>query len=267
LKEFFFRSLVYRNQNVAFIVHSSKLEVYLPNSKFIFDVLYKRAKGFICVSNEIKKLIQTKYKIDNVYTINNAVDLSKNEVVSKDNMDLDFDYILYYGRLEDDVKNISLLLDSYKISKLRSNGVRLLILGDGTDKGKLMDKVNQLNLYDDVKFVSFTSNPFPYIKNSRFVALTSRYEGFPMVIPEALSVGIPVISVDCQSGPKEIIKNGYNGLLVENFNAQALAEAMNSFIFDEDLYQACKRNAQKSVEKFSIENISKEWDKLVNMLI
>lgn len=267
LKEFYFKSFIYKNQNVAFIVHSSKLDVYLPKSKFVFDVIYKSAKGFICVSEVIKKQIQIKYKINNVFAIKNAVDILNNETLSTDNLELNFEYILYYGRLEDDIKNISLLLDSYKISTLPLKGIKLLILGDGSDKIKLKNRVDHLNLNEFIKFKTFMSNPFPYIKNSKFTVLTSKYEGFPMVIPESLSLGVPVISVDCQSGPNEIIKNGYNGLLVENYNQQALAEAMNSFIFDDNLYQTCKANAKKSIEKFSIENISIEWDNLIKMLI
>lgn len=267
LKEFYFKSYIYKNQNVAFIVHSSKLDVYLPKSKFIFDVIYKSAKGFVCVSDAIKEQIQINYNINNVLTIKNAVDISNNETLSTDNLELNFEYILYYGRLEDKIKNISLLLDSYKISKLPSKGIKLLILGDGSDEIKLKNKVDHLNLNEYIKFQSFVSNPFPYIKNAKFTVLTSRFEGFPMVIPESLSLGVPVISVDCKSGPNEVIKNGYNGLLVENYNEQALAEAMNSFIFDVNLYQTCRENAKKSIEKFSLENISVKWDNLIKMLI
>ena len=176
------------------------------------------------MSNEIKNLIEKKYKIDNVFTIYNAVDNSENILLSAVKLKLDFDYILYYGRLEDDVKNISLLLDAYKRSKLKSNMVKLLILGEGKDKMKLMQKVISMNLNEDVNFVPFTRNPFAYIKNSKFVVLSSRYEGFPMIIPESLSVGVPVISVDCKSGPNEIIQSGYNGILVENFKGSIFPE-------------------------------------------
>lgn len=267
IKELIFKFFIYNNQNVVYIVHSSNLKTYLSESKFIFNIIYGRAKAIICVSSEIKKLIEKKYKIDKVFTVYNAVDNSENILLSTIKIKLDFDYILFYGRLEDDVKNISLLLDAYKISKLKSNMVKLLILGEGKDKLKLMRKVMQLNLNEDVKFVPFTSNPFAYIKNSKFVVLSSRYEGFPMIIPESLSVGVPVISVDCISGPNEIIQTGYNGLLVENFNEKALADALNSFIFDKNLYQVCKKNSQDSVKKFSLENISKEWDKMLNELL
>ncbi len=81
-----------------------------------------------------------------------------------------------------------------------------------------------------------------------------------MVIPEALSLDTPVISVDCKSGPNEIIIHKENGLLVENYNEKALSEAMNSFIFDKALYNTCKTNAKASIEKFSIEKVSKDWN-------
>ncbi len=81
-----------------------------------------------------------------------------------------------------------------------------------------------------------------------------------MAIVESLALGTPVIAVDCNSGPREIIKHEQNGLLVENNNAHALSEAMKQFIEDVDLYNFCKFNAAKSVEHLSLSAISKQWE-------
>ena len=85
-----------------------------------------------------------------------------------------------------------------------------------------------------------------------------------MAIIESLAVGTPVISVDCETGPKEIIQNNFNGLLVENNNENALAEAIKKMIEDEKLYQTCKNNAQKSVEHLSLTTIAQQWKQLLS---
>ena len=124
-------------------------------------------------------------------------------------------------------------------------------------------KVQQQNLSDKVKFISKQTNPFPYVKKAMFTVLTSKFEGFPRVIIESLALGTPVVSVNCKSGPEEIITNESNGLLVENNNIRLLSEAMNRMILEDDLYSICKKNAKKSIEHLSLENISKEWHKLL----
>jgi glycosyltransferase involved in cell wall biosynthesis len=85
-----------------------------------------------------------------------------------------------------------------------------------------------------------------------------------MVIVEALSLGTPVVSVDCESGPNEIIIHEKNGLLVENHNAEAFAKAMNRMVNDKNLYLQCKSNAAKSVDQFSAEEIGKKWSQLLS---
>jgi N-acetylgalactosamine-N,N'-diacetylbacillosaminyl-diphospho-undecaprenol 4-alpha-N-acetylgalactosaminyltransferase len=92
--------------------------------------------------------------------------------------------------------------------------------------------------------------------------MASKFEGFPMVIIEALSCQLPVVTWDFNSGPSEIIKNMENGILVENYNKEKLIEAMNLFVTDNNLYLQCKENASSSVKHFSLENIGNEWLKV-----
>ena len=84
-----------------------------------------------------------------------------------------------------------------------------------------------------------------------------------MSIVESLALGTPVISVDCNSGPREIIQNEFNGLLVENHNIKALAKAINRFADDDKLYDFCKSNVAESVKHLSLKNISEQWKNLL----
>ena len=92
--------------------------------------------------------------------------------------------------------------------------------------------------------------------------LSSRFEGFPNVLVEALSNNCACISTDCPTGPNEIIKNEVNGLLIENENEKELTKAIDRVYFDEELKNKFRKNAKKSVEHLSIEKIAKEWLKL-----
>ena len=139
--------------------------------------------------------------------------------------------------------------------------IKLKILGDGPDKNWLMLKIKDLELVDLVEVLPFTPNVYTYLKNAKFLTLTSRYEGFPRVLIESLSTGTPVVSVNCESGPNEIVNHENNGLLVENFNIQKLSEAYNRFILEEDLYLHCKQNAKKSIDHLSADTIAKQWTK------
>ena len=129
------------------------------------------------------------------------------------------------------------------------------------DKSWLKEKIILLGLSDFVELIPFTPNVYTYLNNAKFLALTSRYEGFPRVLLESLSTGTPVISVNCKSGPNEIIAHEVNGLLVENFNIKKLSEAFNRFVLEEDLYLHCKQNAKKSIDHLSADTIAKQWTK------
>ena len=120
------------------------------------------------------------------------------------------------------------------------------------------------NHFDLIDFKGVFHNPFPYYKNAKFYVLCSKNEGLSNAIIESLACETPVVAFDCFSGPREIITNHENGILVENQNFEKLSEAMNLMATDEKLYQHCKANAAKSVEKFSIEIIGKQWLKYLN---
>lgn len=264
LKEFLIKVLLYYNQKVIYIVHSYFVKNYIPNNKFFAGFLYGKAYKIVTVSEEIKNLIDSKYKFERLQTIHNCIVDSTIIMPSKQVQKLPRKFILFFGRINDKVKNISLLIESYALSKLPTKDVHLVVLGDGPDTKKLKQKAQSLNIETKVVFFPFQVDPTPIIKNALYSVLTSRYEGFGMVLIESLLLGIPVVSVDCKSGPGEIIKSEFNGLLVENYNPIALANAFDRMVEDEKLYLNCCKNASMSVEKFSVSNISEAWKAILN---
>ena len=262
-KEFIISRLIYGSKKAIYNIHSYKTDRYIHPNPFLAKIIYGSAYKMVTVSNAIANRIKEKYNFRNVSVIFNAVntELNNKQTIAINPVD---DYILFFGRLDDDVKNISLLLDGYAKSKLPDNQVKLKILGDGEDAEKLKTKSTNLGLERSVEFLPFNSNPFSIVQNALYTVLTSRYEGFPMVITESLTLGTPVISVDCKSGPNEIIVNTFNGLMVENYNPEALADAMNQFFEDKELYLHCKSNSKASVAHFSEEIIVQQWQTLLN---
>lgn len=262
LKQFLINKVLYVNEKVIFIVHSAFLKNYIPGNKFIAKYLYRNAIKFVTVSKSIKTKLTNKYHFSNVKVIHNAVDEPQMTDLTESLL-LPENFMIFFGRIEDEVKNLTLLIDSYKRSELIDYKIKLVILGDGKDKLKLEQKVQAMCLTEHIIFLPYTKNPYPIVSKAMCTVLTSHYEGFPTMLVESLALGTPVISVNCESGPSEIISVTQNGLLVENHNPNLMAEAMNRFVTDPELYMRCKSNAKKSVEKFSMENISKDWKQII----
>jgi len=138
----------------------------------------------------------------------------------------------------------------------------LVILGEGEERKNLENLIHKLNLPENVAFLGFQKNPYKYMQKASVFVLSSKREGFPNVIVEAMTCGVPVISTNCQSGPNEIIKNGENGILVPVGDEKALAEAILKVLNNHSLRQKFSEQGRKKAQDFTAEKSIKEYEKL-----
>ncbi len=132
--------------------------------------------------------------------------------------------IVAVGRLERQ-KNFSFLIRAFRLVRDRRD-CRLVLVGDGSEAAELKRLAAELELADDVLFPGFRANPFAFIARANVLSCSSEYEGFNRTIAEALTLGTPVVSVDCPSGPAEILANGVYGRLTPMGELNAFAEAL-----------------------------------------
>lgn len=122
-------------------------------------------------------------------------------------------------------KDFATLLRAF--ARVRSTRVcRLLLVGDGRQRSALATLAETLEVADDVHFTGFVDNPYPYIRRSDVLALTSRWEGMGVVLAEALALGVQVVSTDCPSGPREVLQDGRVGFLASVGDVDAVATSL-----------------------------------------
>lgn len=170
-------------------------------------------------------------------------------------------YIVAMGRLHPQ-KGFDLLLKAYGEIAPQYTDLHLVIMGEGMERSALELMSEEAGLKDRVMLPGRIDDPWPVLRNSVLFVLSSRYEGFPNALLEAMALGVAVVSFDCPSGPADVIRHNQNGLLVEAENPSALAKAIDSLLKNKNKRQALGRMAKKNAADFSISRITDSWEKL-----
>ena len=175
-------------------------------------------------------------------------------------------HIIAMGRLAHQ-KGFDILLDAFAEIRQHVADVDLIILGDGPDRQLLEQRVAKLGLHDSVQLVGAVKNPADWLSHARVFVLSSRFEGFPNALLEAMSLGIAVVSTDCPTGPREIVQHEQNGLLVPVEDPDALAKAAIRLLSDETLRSALATSAVRVVERFVPERVLDAWEELIGQTV
>lgn len=194
---------------------------------------YPWANGIVVVSNGVRDDLANLTNIprERIRVIYNP-SVVRADVLEKGNAPLDHPWfkpgqppvIIAVGRLQIQ-KDYPTLFRAFAQVR-QSRPARLLVLGEGKERPMLEELIMELGLQEDVGLPGFVMNPYAYMAKAALFALSSRWEGLPTVLIEALCCETPVVSTDCPSGPREILKDGKYGRLVPVGDADALARAM-----------------------------------------
>lgn len=167
--------------------------------------------------------------------------------------------ILSAGRFTDQ-KGFDRLLRAFAASSAGRLGWSLRVLGDGPLRPALEAMRDSLGLAASVEFPGVTKDIYGEFAEGAFYALSSRFEGFPMTLCEAMAAGLPAVAMDCMTGPRHIVRDGVDGLLVPDGDEEALAEAMGRLMDDDGLRARLGERAPEVAERYSLPRIMELWD-------
>lgn len=217
--------------------------------------LYPKAKGIIAQTEKAKQLYKTQFKNKNVQVIGNPIrSIVKNEPIDREKI------VISIGRLID-TKHFDRLIQIFKNAD--SPIWKLIIIGGDAIKQKNRDKlqkmINAEGLQKRVLLEGTQSNVDEYLLRASIFAFTSSSEGFPNVIGEAMSAGLPVIAYDCVAGPAEMIQDGKNGYLIPLFEDELFREKLVYLMSHSEERTSMGLYAKESIQKYSIDIIGQRY--------
>ncbi len=166
--------------------------------------------------------------------------------------------ILTVGRL-DNQKNFPELIDIWALIAKDYPDWKLRIVGEGYTDVKILKKVKEYGIEEQFELCPFTKEIQKHYLSASIYAMTSAFEGLPLVLVEAESMGLPLVSYACPCGPRDIIRDGQDGFLVEPGDKEAFAARLLQLIEDEELRRRMGQAAKINSQRFSLDNVMKQW--------
>ena len=239
--------------------------------KFLWKKMSNKIYKVICPSNELKDEL-TKFNIfekQKIFVIQdphlNIKDINelKNDRVNEEFQN-DKKVLISIGRLTRQ-KNFKFLIKNFSKLFEKNNNLQLVIIGDGEKKEELLLQVNELGLYDNIKFIGYKKNVYNYLKHSNYYISTSNWEGSSLSMIDAAYIGIPILCSDCPSGRKEFIDIDKRGYLYANNDDQDFIEKFNLMVNEEkNKIQLKLIEAKKETKKFTLFQYYKKFVEMID---
>ena len=222
------------------------------------EKLVRKFDRFVVLTEEDKEMWG---KMPNIRVIPNAANF-----IADSYSDCSVKRVIAVGRL-DYQKSFDRLIMAWEKVYEEMPDWRLDIFGQGEWQDMLQQMIDERGLRDVVKLNAPTKNIGKEYAESSMIVMSSHYEGFPMVLVEAMACGLPAVCFDFKCGPRDIINEGENGLIVPDGDLEGLAEAMITLMKDDELRKRMGENAKAVVEKYSEEKVMSKWMKLYEEVV
>lgn len=229
----------------------SNKKIYYMIRKMTLNKLDK----YVLLNNSMQSNLLNIYNLKNTCVIENPNQI--NSKISKGNNNT----VIAVGRLTEQ-KQFNKLIDIWKKVSETNPTWKLKIIGDGPLKNELNKQIAYYGLESTVCIKNFNDNIEEDYYNADILAMTSKYEGFGLVLVESQSCGVPTIAFDCQFGPKNIINNGEDGYLISNNDSDEFANKLEILMKDKVLRNKLSEKAIINSKRFDIKVITKKWLKL-----
>ena len=239
-------------------------------AKFYRKSVFSLADAVIAVSEGVEREVRHIYKVTHIQTVYNCIDIENVIERSKAQEEVPHEYLrgnlpvlVAVGRMHRQ-KGYAHLLEAFKIVN-ETTEARLIIVGDGNLKEELHRRAESLGIDAKIAMVGETE-PYTYMRHSDIFVLSSLWEGLPLVLLEAISLGMPVVSTDCDYGPGEVIENEKSGLLVPVADPPKLASAILRLIEDEKLRADLAAEAKKRSRYFARDRMVSDYEEILKNL-
>lgn len=247
-------------QHNSYYAYFNTPNKYNYKQDVLFESYLKNLDKYIVLTDEDRNNIRKYFEADceRIYNPLSFTSPLKSKCTEKN--------VISVGRLVKDQKGFDLLINAFSKIAEKCRDWTLIIVGDGEEKNNLNDLIDRLKLNNQIRIEPFTNQIEKYYINSSIFVSSSRWEGFGLVITEAMECGVPVIAFE-NSGPKEIInKNNENGVLVPRNDINTLSSAILDLIRDEEKRKRISLESVERAKDFKIENIIKQWEKILESL-
>ena len=229
---------------------------YQWRQDYLYKILFGRLDKIIVLTDHDKKEYEKKLNQTNVVRIYNPLSFT-----SETKSPLNGEKLVFVGRFQYEQKGLGLLIDVIKNVKREIPNISVDVIGDGPDKKRFIQESIAEGVDMNLNFKGMVDNVQDYYRNGDLFLLTSKYEGFGLVVTEAMECGLPVVSFKTE-GPSEIIFDGENGFLIDMFDVAEFAKKVVLLCHDGELRRTMGKNAQRRARDFSVNTIMDQWHSL-----